>query len=903
VVVSYVTRLAALVALVTALSAGFGSGAAAQGKRDEPHGATAGPHSAQQNAVRQAFSRLPLMFEANRGQTDRQVRFLARGSGYTLFLTTRGATVVTSGATPSHPAARAGSLPPFKPFRVPSGPRWAFQLTPVGMSSHVQIAGQQRLPGRVNYLVGSNPKQWHTTIPLYGAVLYRNLYSGIDLRFYGTSGRGLEYDWIIHPGADASKIAFAVKGASGVRLDGRGNLVMRAGKERILQGAPRLYQVIGGTRRAVRGHFMLQAEGRVGFHLGSYDRHVALVIDPAISYSTYLGGTGDDASNAIAVDSNGDAFVTGQAGSADFPEKNGYQPFRKQPGLSDAFVTELGPPGNTLIYSTYFGGTGEDQGNGIALDPAGEAYVTGVTTSLDLATKNAFQPNHHPSVTDEDAFVTKFNAKGSALLFSTYLGGGGDDEGYSVALDALGNAYVAGTTSSGDFPTTAGVVQPHPGGDHDAFVTKFAPAGVVAYSTYLGGSVDDEGYAIAVCSQLNSCGGDAGVGTAFVAGATSSTDFPTKNAAQTTNFGGVSDAFVTTLNAAGSSLVYSTYLGGSFFDAAFGITLNNLGFAYVTGGTTSDNYSITPNAFQPTYALGIGDAFVTVLSANGAGPLFSSYLGGSGMDEGTGIALLLGRVPVVTGVTGSADFPLVKPVQSVNAGFHDAFVSVIDPSCECLSFSTYLGGHTNDAANGLAVVGEGIYLTGQTASTDFPVRHPFQAVNHGGADGFVTLLGDSSRSIPNIPDCAGVAGSLTNSQPPGNVAYSLTAVAQNGGLSGGMRFVETVRTTAGGPGSPITVRMTKVVELDTDGGGGAEVIGTGNVYVGPVTSTSTPVATNATIYVEEIGANWKYPPYTVVNVGPATIRVVVDGSSSNPPFNFDSGLLSLPVGANLITYC
>ena len=418
-------------------------------------------------------------------------------------------------------------------------------------------------------------------------------------------------------------------------------------------------------------------------------------------------------------------------------------------------MTKLSPDGTALVYSTYLGGNNADSGTGIAVDSSGSAYVTGSTGSTDFpTTTNAFQ---RKNAGEFDAFVTKLSPDGTALVYSTYLGGGTDangrtpsdhpreaiprDGGEAIAVDSKGSAYVTGVTGSIDFPTTKNAVQGKFGGGsgvfaRDAFVTKLsADGGTLVYSTYLGGSGNENGFGIAVDSS----------GSAYVTGSTSSTDFPTKSPEQPANAGGSLDAFVTKLGPDGTTLVYSTYLGGSGTDGGRGIAVDSSGSAYVTGSTSSTDFP-TKNPEQGKNA-GDFDAFATKLSADGKTRVYSTYLGGGAADFGRGIALDSSGSAYVTGSTSSTDFPTQNPEQSKSAGDFDAFVTKLSPDGTALAYSTYLGGSGTDGGNGIAVDSSGsAYVTGQTNSTDFPTENPEQGKNAGGQnqgfDAFVTKLSE-----------------------------------------------------------------------------------------------------------------------------------------------------------------
>jgi hypothetical protein len=660
------------------------------------------PSPANESLVRQKYGELPLSFEANDGQTDSQVRFLARGPSYTLSLTATEAVMVMSKPAAAPASGAADSLAPEVLGR--GGQMTAnstietvtLRMQFVDGNQAPQVVGREQLPGTVNYFVGNNPDQWHTNVPTYARVEYQQVYPGIDLVYYGNQ-RQLEYDFVIAPGADPGAIHMRFAGADGLEVDAQGELVLQTAAGPVVQHRPVVYQEVSGMRQEVAGRYVLAGSGEVGFELGAYDPNRPLVIDPVmLSYSTYLGITGFDEGNGIAVDSAGNAYVTGSLGG-------------------DAFVSKLNAGGTRLVYLAYLRGNGAQAGWAITVDGAGNAYVTGQTNATDFpTTAGAFQTafGGGPS----DAFVTKLNATGTALVYSTYLGGSARDQAYGIAVDGAGNAYVTGYTESTDFPTTEGAFQTvYGGGVRDAFVAQLSADGTaLAYSTYLGGSAHDEARAITVDSA----------GNAYVTGFTASTDFPTTEGAfQPAHQGDfVLSAFVTKLSGDGTALVYSTYLGGSGgYDVGYGIAVDGAGNAYVTGGTGSIDFPTTPGAFQTT--LRGTNAFVSKLSGDGTALVYSTYLGGSGGDTGGGVAVDGAGNAYVAGSTSSNNFPTTPGAfqTSNRGGVFDAFVSKLSGDGTALVYSTYLGGFARDQALGIALDGAGnAYVTGFTNSTNFP---------------------------------------------------------------------------------------------------------------------------------------------------------------------------------------
>jgi hypothetical protein len=673
-----------------------------------------------------------LSFEANRGQTAAEVYFLSRGSGYALFLTPT--ETVLSLQQPAPAAGDAAAAPDSAVLRS----RF------VGANPQPQVVGLDRLAGTSNYLIGDDPSQWQTNIANYSRVEYENLYTGVDLVFYGNQ-RQLEYDYVVAPGADPAVIKLAVDGAESMTLDGQGDLLLHTSGGNVLEHAPVVYQDSGGVRQPVSGQFVLEGDGQVSFALGAYDHREPLVIDPVLSYSTYLGGSGYDIGYAIAVDNAGNAYVTGTTGSANFPTTTGALQ-ATYGGNDDVFVTKLNRTGTAVVYSTYLGGASYDYGYAIAVDNAGNAYVTGTTGSANFpTTTGALQATYGGN---EDVFVTKLNRTGTALVYSTYLGGTSDDRGEGIAVDAAGNVYVTGYTGSSNFPTTPGAYQTALSSSVDAFVAKLNPTGTaLVYSTYLGGSGGDEALGIAVDNA----------GDAYVTGDTDSTDFPTTPGAYQTALGG-SDAFVTKLNPTGTALLYSTYLGGTTGDDyGRGIAVDAAGNAYVTGYTYSTDFPTTPGAYQLSYGGGSYDVFVTKLNRTGTALVYSTYLGGTGNDLAFGIAVDAAGNAYVTGYTYSTNFPATPGAyQTALGGDSDAFVAKLNPTGTALVYSTYLGGTSRDWAFGIAVDAAGnAYVTGNSLSTDFPTTPgAYQTSSGGNGDVFVTKFAFETQTTTALTTCA-----------------------------------------------------------------------------------------------------------------------------------------------------
>ncbi len=599
----------------------------------------------------------------------------------------------------------------------------------------VKIEGLVKGTGKVNYMKGTDPKKWYTDVPVYEKVIYKELWQGIDLVFYGGKDR-LKYEFTVHPKGDVKDIQVKYEGAEDISIDESGDLLIHNELGTLRDEHPISYQEIKGQKVSVDSKFILNHhKSTVGFEIEKgYNPNNIIVIDPGLIYSTYLGGTNSDQAFGIAIDTTGSAYVTTQTFSTDFPTTAGvFQPTFGG-GTEDVAVTKLNSTGTGLIYSTYLGGNARDISNHIAVDNAGNAYVTGSTNSTNFpTTPGAFQT---VLAGIRDAFITKLNATGTALVYSTYLGGSGPlDIGIGITIDNVGNAYVTGETDSTNFPTTPGAFQTVLAGIRDAFVTKLNATGsALIYSTYLGGSGIDNGEGISVNTT----------GNAYVTGGTRSTNFPTSAGAFQTSLSGSQSAFVTALNTTGTALVYSTYLGGNGLDSARGIAVDNAGNAHVTGSTNSTNFPTTPGAFQPTLA-GERDVFVTKLNAAGNALIFSTYLGGSNFDEGIGIDLDISGNVYITGETNSTNFPIISgAVQPSLEGPRDAFISKFNSSAS-LIYSTYLGGNGDDRGLSIAADNDGnAYVTGSTNSTNFPTSpsYPgaFQPTLAGNTDAFVTKL-------------------------------------------------------------------------------------------------------------------------------------------------------------------
>jgi hypothetical protein len=746
--------------------------------------------------VQAHFAALPLAFEENKGQTDAQVEYMARGNGYTLFLTANDAVFSLHSASAASKIStirsgtqlRANNLPKQSNTQESTA---AVRMQLAGGNAQAKISASGQLPGKSNYFIGNDPSKWQTDVAHYARVSYQDVYPGINLAFHGAQ-RQVEFDFVVAAGANPAPIGFHFTGVQNIKTDDSGNLVVSSAAGEVLLHKPVAYQEQNGARQPIDAQFILKANNQVSFDLGNYDHNRELVIDPSVSYeySTYLGGSGDDEGEAITFDSGGNAYVTGNTQSANFP---GFSSTNKLVGVTNVFVTKIKADGSGLIYSVYIGGSGNDNGNGIAVNSSGDAFVVGATTSSNFPhTTGAFQTALAIGATG-NAFVSKLNPTGG-IVYSTYLGGNGADAALGMALDSGGNVYAVGATSSTNFPTTASPLQASAGG---GFVSKLSPLGNGAsdlvYSSYLGGIGDSvAGAALDSSDDL------------FVTGQTSDSSFHTTTGAyQTVYGGGSSDAFVTVINPAGNGFVYSTFLGGSGLDAGGGIAVDATGNAYITGLTESTNFPVSSSSYQKTNAGGNSDAFVTKLTpaGNGAADLvYSTYLGGSGADFGASIAVDGSNNAYVTGQTDSANFPTASATQPSLGGSKDAFVTELNSAGSQLVFSTYLGGSADedDAGNfgaiAVDVPGDSIYVTGNTASTDFPTQAPYPYAggnaNAGGNDAFVVKYAQPAFSLTATAPAAVSAGASSTS--------TVTLTSFNGYSS-----PVTLSCTVTGTGSPL----------------------------------------------------------------------------------------------------
>ena len=709
-------------------------------------------HSPAQTAVN--LGSLPLRFETNRSPAAATAPFIARGHDSEFSMSPTGAQFILHQANDRTAAAR---------------------MQFVGADPAARIYGDAAMPGKINYLVGSNPAQWQSGVTAFAQVRVDGIYPGVNVVYYG-NGRQLEYDFDLAPGIDPQTIAIRFDGAEKISVNPQGELVVRLDGGEIIQHQPVVYQNIGATRHEISGGYQLLDAHTVTFALGSYDRRLPLVIDPILSYSTYFGGNNGDIAHAIAVDTNGFIYVAGETLSTIFTNvpAGGFQTnAHGGSATGDAFVAKFDNSGSNLVYFTYLGGSDNDIAYGLAVDNTGNAYLTGTTESTDFPTnrplsgqiagKKIAQGFYLP-----DVFVAELNASGSALVYSTYLGGDAQDIGQAIAVDAAGNAYVAGYTSSTNFPVTANALQKNLLCTNNtlfinanAFVAEISASGTnLVYCSYLGGTNLDHASGIAVDAS----------GFIYATGFTASTNFPVTNALTgfrhlngATNATSSLDAFVCKFQPNFAGWVYSTFLGGTNDDGATAIAADAGGNAYVVGWTVSTNFPGANTNYPGSGAsfvkndltnnLGVGfafnlttNSFLTEISADGAAILHTAVFGGLRADAASAVALDTAGNIYVTGTATSTNFPvtpasLVGSLRATNAGASDVFVTVFKADWSALLYSAYLGGALADFGNAIAVDGAGnAYVTGQTLSTDFPAFAARQSALKGASDAFLTKI-------------------------------------------------------------------------------------------------------------------------------------------------------------------
>jgi len=801
-------------------------------------------------SVAGAYGKLPLAFEANHGQSDKRVKFLARGKGYSLFLTAQEAVITLHGPKSStntglskraqNPvkqglpviAARAFDHPVQFADAQPEGDVLRLQLNNANLTQ--QPIGTDPLPGVANYFIGNSPSAWHTNIPTFRQVRYASVYKGVDLVYYGKQGQ-LEYDFVVAPGASTAPIRMHFDGAQSLALTPSGDLTIAAQHGSVVFKRPVVYQDINGLRSPVEGRFELLAGNKIGFTIGRYDHTQPLVVDPVLTYSTYFGGTDVEFVTSVAAGSDGSAYVTGLTLSEDFPLTSGaFQAINYASAASSvttAFISKFNPSGTALLYSTYIGGNAiagtlynqGDYGKSIAVDSSGNAYVAGYTYSQNFpVTSGAYQTGAHQEATLPTGFVTKLNPAGTALVYSTYLGGNILDEPTALTIDSSGNAYVSGITYSTSFPTTSGVLQTvnrsAGTGGFNQFVSKLNSTGTaLVYSTYLGGTgatnspIGDLFYTNPIVVDSS--------GNAYVAAFTSSTNFPvTSGAYQTTNKGGFS-ATLSKINPTATALIYSTYLGGTADTYSQGLAIDSSGNAYLGGFTSCTDFPVTSGAFQTVNKATVWSSmnsnnpsntngFVTKLNPAGSALVYSTYLGGTagpwGGDQIYALALDSAGDVYVAGSVTSDDFPITSNAyQSTNKGAThccdydtydtNAFLTEFNPTGTAQLYSTYFGGSgqqnpegagpvNGDGADDIALTSTGeLFMVGYTGSSNFPTTtDAFETTyNSQQNTGFVASF-NFGTPVTALPSNTTLAASANPVVPGTTVTFTATVAPVSG---------------------------------------------------------------------------------------------------------------------------
>jgi MYXO-CTERM domain-containing protein len=697
-----------------------------------------------------------LAFEANLGQLDPAVRFAARGAGFAVWLTERGARLAIRD-------------------RDEAGPDVVLGLEVAGAKS-ARALPTERFGGRTSYLRGRDPAKWVVDVPRFARVTYPGVRPGVDLVFHGEDGR-LEYDFVLAPGTSPDDARLEISGSEGLSLDETGALLVATSRGVLRQLRPMVYQEGGdGIRRQLIAGYRIVDDSRVAFAVPAYDPTRTLVIDPVLLYASYLGGSSYDRANAVAVDASGNVYLAGLTSSPDFPTESAFE--AKIAGSTDVFVAKLDPEGKSLLYATYLGGAAEDAAYGIAVDASGSAYVTGNTESSDFPV--------FPAVTDagscptfqcenggaSNAFVTRLAPDGRTLTYSTYLGGSGYDVAQAIGLDVLGSAYLAGVTQSPDFPTVS-PFQSSLMGTQNAFVAKLSPTGTTLLGgTYLGGSGDDAATGIAVD----------GLGAVYVTGYAQSLDFPTAHALQKHLLGN-QNAFVTELVPSFDALAFSTYLGGSGDDAANAMALDASGHVYLAGATTSSDFPVK-GAFQSSYS-GNQDAFLTELEVGGGTLAYSTFLGGSSTDIAASLAIDRSGAAYVVGQTESVDFPVRGAFQPKNdaadATGGSAFVAILDASGRTLVGASYLGGKGGASGQGIALgPGNAAWIVG-AAGVGLPTPNAlfasFKAETMGGQNAFLARVSPEAGTEIDVDS----GGASSDSGLEGGLGSGTDASGNDGG--------------------------------------------------------------------------------------------------------------------------
>ncbi len=593
--------------------------------------------------------------------------------------------------------------------------------------------GQKILPHQSNFFYGNDSTKWHTKIVNYQEIIYENIYDNIDLKYFSTD-KGLKYDFIIHRDGEVNDINLRYEGAEKLLIDSNNNIILKTQLGDFIDSNLLIYQNNGIGENIIKGNFKLKGLMTYGFNLISeYDSTRDLIIDPLI-YSTFVGGSGYEYDWGFAIDSNANTYVSGPTGSNDFPNTTGVIKNKNVGG--DIFVFKLNSNGSSLEYSTYIGGSNHENSKDIVIDSNNNIYITGATNSANFpVTINAFDSTYNGY---EDVYVLKINSMGSLLIYSTFIGGSQNETGMGITIDTYGQAYITGLTESIEFPNTINEISILDYKEYDVFVLKLNLQGSsIIYSTVIGGSKADHGWEIIIDR----------IGNSYVSGTTESNNFPiTKNSYDET-FNGIIDAFIFKLNPNGSKLLYSTFLGGNDSDRGRGLAFDSNGNLCVCGTTYSSDFPITNGVYDNTYN-GADDIFVLKLNQNGSSLLFSTFIGDDNRDNSPDIALGPNDNIFISGTAHSEDFPVTADADDILFnGSADAFVLELNPLGTKLLYSTFIGGSDIDASSNMALDSNNdVYITGLTYSKDFPISsNAFDKTQNGDQDIFVCKLNINSK--------------------------------------------------------------------------------------------------------------------------------------------------------------
>jgi hypothetical protein len=828
-----------------------------------------------------AFDRLPVAFEADQQSSGKGNSFIARGPGYGLFLSPGSISLSLQSRHVNRggKSEESGVIPDVVTLGI------------MGGSSECTLEGEDELAEKINYFVRNDPAKWRTGVSTFGRVKYKNVYPGIDLIFYGM-GRQLEYDLIVHPGADPKEIAFSIPASASASLSEDGSVTIAAGSKVIRFKAPTLYQETVTGKDTVEGRFQLakldSGKEKLFFTVKAYDHSRNLIIDPILDYSTYLGGSSSDFAGGIAVDATGNAYVVGWTSSMDFPvTANAVFPTFDTCAIScyDTFVAKINMTENRLEFATYLGGSGPDYGIAIAVDSLGNAYVAGTTTSTDFpTTSNALQRSCGGTCFRDDIFVTKLNSKGSALVYSTYLGGEDEDSVGSIALHG-NNLYIAGFSASSDFPATSGALKTEIEGQGSSFVVKLnSSASALVFGTFLG-EVDLQGAASMISVDSS--------GDSYVAGITLSPNFPRTSGAFHTPFldGSGFNSYILKLNSSGSKLLYSAQIGGI---GASGLTVDDSGNAYVSA-SAGTFFPVTPGAVDQACDNG---ALILKLNPTGASLLAAAHLCPDRFSP-LGVAFDAAGNIVFGGNTDSPDLPTTtgsfmasKPNECC---FSAPVLGKLSRDGRSLIYLTYLGGSGSDNLTALSKdSSQNIYLVGGTSSTDFPIVNGFQTSNAGGDAFFARVVLPNSRisispaslsfvstgiglvsqpAIVTIANLSAVSLSVTGLTPTGD--YIIGSNTCGPALPAGAHCQVAVLFKPSATGN----RTGKLTIIDSVGTQRVKLTGTG--ISGSFAVFSTPYQINTAFGIAS-------PPFpiTITNTGNKPLSITQFGLSNGPEFNF-----------------